>query len=151
MSGLTVVPQEFSTDVWDILFNHPAVRRGLMNSLLITGDLTAIESWLSNARETCCSVAYLYAGLLVEIVADQICLYQKKADLAAPCHWHANCCLLPPDHMLTPISRLQCRPEIHEGSGPLNSSTKKQIKSDPNNKFIRITDLTSKFECSEQN
>ncbi len=45
------------------------------------GDLTAAESWLSNARETCCSVTDLYAGLLVEIVADQIRLHQKMGDL----------------------------------------------------------------------
>ena len=58
MSGLTIVPNEFSTDVWDVLFNHPAVRRGLMNSLLITGVgtflniiFTALMAWaLSRQR-----------------------------------------------------------------------------------------------------
>ena len=52
MSGLTIIPNDLSTDVWDILFNHPAVRRGLMNSLLITGVgtflniiFTALMAW----------------------------------------------------------------------------------------------------------
>ena len=52
MNGLTILPKNLSTDVWDILFNHPSVRRGLMNSLLITGVgtflniiFTALMAW----------------------------------------------------------------------------------------------------------
>lgn len=43
MSGLAVTPSGMSGDVWNILFNHPSVRRGLMNSLLITGVGTALN------------------------------------------------------------------------------------------------------------
>ncbi len=52
MSGLTILPNDLSTEVWDVLLNHPAVRRGLMNSLLITGVgtflniiFTALMAW----------------------------------------------------------------------------------------------------------
>ncbi|MCZ8096676.1 MAG: carbohydrate ABC transporter permease [Burkholderiales bacterium] len=37
MSGLAVLPHGFSTDVWALLLQHPAVQRGLLNSILITG------------------------------------------------------------------------------------------------------------------
>ncbi len=43
MSGLSVVPDGFSLQVWDILINHPAVRKGLLNSLLITGVGTLLN------------------------------------------------------------------------------------------------------------
>ena len=36
MSGLSVTPSGLSLEVWKILLNHPNVRQGLMNSLLIT-------------------------------------------------------------------------------------------------------------------
>jgi len=52
MSGLAVLPNGVSLDVWDILLNHPAVRQGLVNSILITGVgtvlnvlLTALMAW----------------------------------------------------------------------------------------------------------
>lgn len=52
MSGLTILPDGISFDVWKLLFEHPAVRRGLMNSLFITGvatvlnvALTALMAW----------------------------------------------------------------------------------------------------------
>lgn len=52
MSGLAIWPRGFSLDVWDILVNHPAVRQGLLNSILITGAgtvlnvlLTALMAW----------------------------------------------------------------------------------------------------------
>lgn len=41
------------------------------------GDLVAAESWLDHAHARCCSVTDPYAGLLVEIVADQVRLQQK--------------------------------------------------------------------------
>jgi len=52
MSGLAITPDGWSLDVWKILFNHPSVRRGLANSLLITGTgtflniiFTALMAW----------------------------------------------------------------------------------------------------------
>ncbi|MDA0660946.1 MAG: carbohydrate ABC transporter permease, partial [Planctomycetota bacterium] len=49
---------DLSTDVWDVLFNHPAVRRGLMNSLLITGVgtflniiFTALMAWALSRKK----------------------------------------------------------------------------------------------------
>ena len=58
MSGLTIFPNDLSTDVWDVLFNHPAVRRGLMNSLLITGVgtflniiFTALMAWALSRKK----------------------------------------------------------------------------------------------------
>jgi tetratricopeptide (TPR) repeat protein len=53
-----------------------------------SGDLVKSIDWLSHARERCCSVTDIYAGLLVEILADQHRLYQKldrpdKASLSA--------------------------------------------------------------------
>jgi putative aldouronate transport system permease protein len=58
MSGLTVLPEGFSLTVWNLLINHPAVQRGLLNSLLITGvgtvlnvTFTALMAWaLSRPR-----------------------------------------------------------------------------------------------------
>jgi len=43
MSGLAIVPDGFSLDVWAILVQHPAVQRGLMNSLFITVTATALN------------------------------------------------------------------------------------------------------------
>ncbi|NUS70474.1 MAG: carbohydrate ABC transporter permease, partial [Ensifer adhaerens] len=52
MSGLTVVPNGFSTQVWNLLINNPAVQRGLLNSIFITlvstilgVVLTALMAW----------------------------------------------------------------------------------------------------------
>jgi putative aldouronate transport system permease protein len=36
MSGLTIIPEGFSLDVWTVLVNHPRVQQGMLNSLLIT-------------------------------------------------------------------------------------------------------------------
>lgn len=47
---------------------------------LETGDLKVAEAWLSSAREMYCSVTDLYAGLLVEIVADQMRLQQQMGN-----------------------------------------------------------------------
>lgn len=43
MSGLAIVPDGFSIDIWALLAQHPAVQRGLMNSLLITGVGTVLN------------------------------------------------------------------------------------------------------------
>ena len=43
MSGLTIVPEGISFTVWNLLFNHPAVQRGLFNSVLITGVSTVLN------------------------------------------------------------------------------------------------------------
>jgi len=58
MGGLTIIPDGLSFTVWELLINHPAVQRGLMNSLLITGVgtvlnviFTALMAWaLSRPR-----------------------------------------------------------------------------------------------------
>lgn len=42
-----------------------------------SGDLTKSIEWLNHARERCCSVTDLYAGLMVEILADQQRIHQK--------------------------------------------------------------------------
>lgn len=36
MSGLTIIPEGFSLDVWTVLVNHPRVQQGMLNSILIT-------------------------------------------------------------------------------------------------------------------
>lgn len=43
-------------------------------------DPVKADRWLSHARETCCSVTDMYAGLMVEIVTDQMRLQQKMAN-----------------------------------------------------------------------
>lgn len=55
-----------------------AVARSL--SLLETDaeNFEAASKWLAHARERCCSVTDLYAGLLVEIISDQLRLCQKR-------------------------------------------------------------------------
>ena len=42
MSGLTVIPEGFSLDVWMLLLQHPLVQSGIINSILITGTGTII-------------------------------------------------------------------------------------------------------------
>lgn len=42
MSGITVVPNGFSLDVWQLLLQHPLVQRGIANSLWITAVSTVI-------------------------------------------------------------------------------------------------------------
>lgn len=42
MSGLTIVPNGVSLEVWSLLLQHPQVQRGVLNSLLITLSGTAI-------------------------------------------------------------------------------------------------------------
>lgn len=43
MSGLTIIPDGLSVDVWALLAQHPAVQRGLLNSLFITVTATALN------------------------------------------------------------------------------------------------------------
>lgn len=38
------------------------------------------DKWLAHARERCCSVTDLYAGLLVEILTDQVRLSKMRGD-----------------------------------------------------------------------
>lgn len=42
MSGLTIIPEGFSLDVWMLLLQHPLVQSGILNSILITGAGTLI-------------------------------------------------------------------------------------------------------------
>ncbi|QDZ12585.1 carbohydrate ABC transporter permease [Devosia ginsengisoli] len=43
MSGLAVLPNGFSLDVWALLLNHPGVQRGILNSLFITISGTVLN------------------------------------------------------------------------------------------------------------
>lgn len=43
MSGLAVIPEGLSFDIWVLLANHPAVQNGLMNSLFITVTATILN------------------------------------------------------------------------------------------------------------
>lgn len=43
MGGLTIIPDGLSFDVWALLAQHPAVQRGLMNSLFITITATTLN------------------------------------------------------------------------------------------------------------
>ena len=43
MSGLEVIPDGFSLQVWSLLIQNPNVQRGLFNAVLITGVGTAIN------------------------------------------------------------------------------------------------------------
>lgn len=42
MSGLTIVPNGFSLDVWQLLLQHPLVQQGIFNSIWITAVSTAL-------------------------------------------------------------------------------------------------------------
>ncbi|MFV2035213.1 MAG: hypothetical protein ACC631_08915, partial [Halocynthiibacter sp.] len=41
-------------------------------------DIGAAMKWMDRARESCCSVSDLYAGLLVEILMEQVKLYDRS-------------------------------------------------------------------------
>jgi len=43
MSGLAVLPEGFSVDIWALLAEHPAVRKGLLNSVFITLVATVLN------------------------------------------------------------------------------------------------------------
>ena len=35
LSGLTVIPEGFSLDVWMVLLQHPLVQSGILNSIVV--------------------------------------------------------------------------------------------------------------------
>jgi len=47
MSGITILPDGFSLDVWTVLINHPRVQQGMVNSIFITGTATLINITLT--------------------------------------------------------------------------------------------------------
>lgn len=76
MSGLAVLPHGFSTDVWALLLQHPAVQRGILNSILITaaGTLvgvagTALMAW-ALSRPGLPGRRVLFVLILVTIVFE---------------------------------------------------------------------------------
>ncbi len=76
MSGLTVLPNGFSTDVWGLLLNNPAVLRGVVNSIFITlvssflgVVLTALMAW-ALSRPGLPGRRVIFVLMLVTIVFD---------------------------------------------------------------------------------
>ena len=76
MGGLTVVPRGFSLEVWNLLVNHSSVRRGLLNSAIITlgGTIfglvfTALMAW-GLSRPGLPLRRTLFVMVLVTIVFD---------------------------------------------------------------------------------
>jgi putative aldouronate transport system permease protein len=76
MGGLEVLPRGFSLDVWSLLLNHPNVRQGMLNSILITvaGTLinivfTALMAW-GLSRPGLPGRRILFLMVLVTIVFD---------------------------------------------------------------------------------
>jgi putative aldouronate transport system permease protein len=76
MSGLTVLPDGFSTTVWQLLLQHPNVQRGILNSILITGVAcligvvgTALMAW-GMSRPGLPFRRTIYVFVLVTIVFD---------------------------------------------------------------------------------
>jgi putative aldouronate transport system permease protein len=76
MSGLTVLPNGFSTDVWSLLLNNPAVVRGVVNSIFITlvssflgVILTALMAW-ALSRPGLPGRRVIFVLMLVTIVFD---------------------------------------------------------------------------------
>jgi putative aldouronate transport system permease protein len=76
MSGLTVLPNGFSTDVWSLLLNNPAVLRGVVNSIFITlvssflgVILTALMAW-ALSRPGLPGRRVIFVLMLVTIVFD---------------------------------------------------------------------------------
>ena len=76
MSGLTVLPSGFSTDVWSLLLNNPAVLRGVVNSIFITlvssflgVMLTALMAW-ALSRPGLPGRRVIFVLMLVTIVFD---------------------------------------------------------------------------------
>lgn len=57
-----------------------AAARALALIEVETGEYDAAASWLAHARERCCAVTDLYAGLLVEIMSDQVRLCKRLGD-----------------------------------------------------------------------
>ncbi|MFK4809110.1 carbohydrate ABC transporter permease [Devosia sp. ZW T5_3] len=76
MSGMEVLPRGLSFDVWTLLINHPNVRAGLLNSILITGVgtllniiFTALMAW-GLSRPGLPGRRILFIMVLVTIVFD---------------------------------------------------------------------------------
>ena len=76
MSGLTIIPEGFSLDVWTVLVNHPRVQQGMLNSLLITAAgvtinivLTTLMAW-GLARKGLPGRRTVYVLVLVTIVFE---------------------------------------------------------------------------------
>ena len=76
MSGLTIIPEGFSLDVWTVLVNHPRVQQGMLNSLLITAvgviiniALTTLMAW-GLARKGLPGRRAVYVLVLVTIVFE---------------------------------------------------------------------------------
>ena len=76
MSGLTVLPNGFSTDVWSLLLNNPGVLRGVVNSIFITlvssflgVMLTALMAW-ALSRPSLPGRRVIFVLMLVTIVFD---------------------------------------------------------------------------------
>jgi len=76
MSGLAIWPDGFSLDVWTLLLNHPNVRQGLMNSILITGagtlinvTFTALMAW-GLSRPGLPGRRFLFVMVLITIVFE---------------------------------------------------------------------------------
>jgi putative aldouronate transport system permease protein len=76
MSGLTIIPEGFSLDVWTILLNHPRVQQGMLNSLFITGvgtllnvALTTLMAW-GLSRPGLPGRRIIYVMVLVTIVFE---------------------------------------------------------------------------------
>ena len=57
-----------------------AAARSLALVRIDAKDFESAGKWLAHARERCCSVTDLYAGLLVEILADQVRLSNLRGD-----------------------------------------------------------------------
>jgi hypothetical protein len=57
-----------------------AAARSLALVQIEAKDYQGAEKWLAHARERCCSVTDLYAGLLVEILTDQVRLSNLRGD-----------------------------------------------------------------------
>jgi putative aldouronate transport system permease protein len=76
MSGLTIVPNGYSTDVWNLLINNPSVQRGVVNSIFITVSstflgviFTALMAW-ALSRPGLPGRRVIFVLVLVTIVFD---------------------------------------------------------------------------------
>ena len=76
MSGLTIIPDGFSLDVWNVLINHPRVRQGMLNSIFITAvgvainvTLTTLMAW-GLSRPNLPGRRIVYVLVLVTIVFE---------------------------------------------------------------------------------
>jgi len=76
MSGLTVLPNGFSLDVWQLLISNPSVQRGVVNSVIITVAgvvlgvvFTGLMAW-ALAQENLPGRRLLFVLVLVTIVFE---------------------------------------------------------------------------------